>query len=130
MVFRQRLPRLNAGFARRSTWRRVPQRRTDPIAAWHHLVETHDPRGLDALLDDDAVFVSPLLHTPQRGRELAAAYLGAAFKVFFNPAFRCVREIVGAQDAMRFEFEDRSTASRSTASTSSMEQAGKIVEFR
>jgi len=31
-------------------------------------------------------------------------YLSAAFRVFFNPTFRYVREIVGASDAM-LEFE-------------------------
>jgi hypothetical protein len=75
-----------------------------PLETWHRLVRTQDPSGLDALLDDDAVFHSPVVHTPQRGKALAAAYLGAAFAVFFNPSFRYVREIVGESDAM-LEFE-------------------------
>ena len=41
---------------------------------------------------------------PQRGKALTAAYLGAAFHVFFNPNFRYVREIVGPIDAV-LEFE-------------------------
>ena len=56
------------------------------------------------MLADDAVFHSPVVHTPQAGRTLVARYLGAAFEVFFNPSFRYVREIVGASDAM-LEFE-------------------------
>ncbi len=75
-----------------------------PLTTWHRLVETRDTRGLDALLDDDAVFLSPVVHTPQRGRRLTTAYLSAAFHVFFNPSFRYVREIVGPSDAM-LEFE-------------------------
>jgi hypothetical protein len=75
-----------------------------PLAAWHRLVGANDPSGLDALLADDAVFHSPVVHTPQRGKALTAAYLGAAFHVFFNPSFRYVREIVGESDAM-LEFE-------------------------
>lgn len=75
-----------------------------PLTTWHRLVETRDVRGLDALLDDDAVFLSPVVHTPQRGRRLTTAYLSAAFHVFFNPSFRYVREIVGPSDAM-LEFE-------------------------
>ncbi|HET9205769.1 MAG TPA: nuclear transport factor 2 family protein [Burkholderiaceae bacterium] len=75
-----------------------------PLATWHRLVRTQDPSGLNALLAEDAVFHSPVVHTPQRGRELAAAYLSAAFHVFFNPTFRYVREIVGPSDAM-LEFE-------------------------
>jgi len=75
-----------------------------PLASWHRLVRTQDPSGLNALLAEDAVFHSPVVHTPQRGRTLAAAYLSAAFRVFFNPTFRYVREIVGPSDAM-LEFE-------------------------
>jgi hypothetical protein len=78
----------------------------DPQAleTWHRLVRTQDPAGLDTLLAEDVVFHSPLMHSPQRGRKLTAMYLGAAFRVFCNPTFRYVREIVGASDAM-LEFE-------------------------
>ena len=75
-----------------------------PIDAWHALVRSHDPRGLDALLADDAVFISPVVHTPQRGKAVTRAYLSAAFQVFVNPTFRYVREIRGPSDAM-LEFE-------------------------
>ena len=75
-----------------------------PIDVWHRLVQEHDPRGLDALLDPDAVFYSPVVHTPQRGKKITALYLTAAFHVFFNPSFRYVREIIGSSDAM-LEFE-------------------------
>lgn len=77
---------------------------THPIAAWHRLVNTQDPDGLDGLLADDVVFVSPVVHKPQRGKALAKVYLGAAFQVFFHPSFRYVREIIGPSDAM-LEFE-------------------------
>jgi hypothetical protein len=74
------------------------------LEAWHRLVDSRDPSGLSALLADDAVFHSPVVHTPQRGKRLAAGYLEAAFQVFFNPNFRYVREIVGDSEAM-LEFE-------------------------
>ena len=75
-----------------------------PIEAWHRLVRTQDPGGLNALLAEDAVFHSPVVHAPQCGRKLAVWYLSAAFRVFFNPGFRYVREIVGPSDAV-LEFE-------------------------
>jgi hypothetical protein len=75
-----------------------------PIATWHRLVRERNRDGLDEILDEHAVFLSPIVHTPQRGRPLTRAYLSAAFDVFFNPSFRYVREIVGATDAM-LEFE-------------------------
>ena len=74
------------------------------IQTWHHLVQTQDPSGLDSLLADEVVFLSPVVHTPQVGKAITKAYLGAAFKVFFNPTFRYVREIIGPTDAM-LEFE-------------------------
>jgi SnoaL-like domain len=74
------------------------------LETWHRLVRTHDPSGLNALLAEDAVFYSPVVHTPQHGRKLTSWYLNAAFRVFFNPSFRYVREIVGPSDAV-LEFE-------------------------
>jgi hypothetical protein len=74
------------------------------IEAWHRLVRERDAAALQQLLDEDAVFHSPVVHTPQRGRALAAGYLGAALDVFCAPEFRYVREIVGEYDAM-LEFE-------------------------
>lgn len=75
-----------------------------PIARWHRILERRDPRDLQLLIAEDAVFHSPVVHKPQNGRQLTVWYLAAAFKVFFNDSFRYVREIVGPNDAM-LEFE-------------------------
>ena len=75
-----------------------------PIAIWHQLVKERNVRGLDALLADEAVFLSPVVHTPQVGKAITKAYLAAAFQVFFNPSFRYVRELTGDRDAV-LEFE-------------------------
>lgn len=102
----------------------------DALDTWHRLVRTRDPSGLDALLAEEAVFHSPVVHTPQRGRALAAAYLGAAFKVFASPAFRYVREIVGASDAMlEFETEVDGVAVNGV-DIIRWNAAGQIVEFK
>jgi hypothetical protein len=74
------------------------------LESWHQLVRSRDPSGLHALLAEDAVFHSPVVHTSQRGRAIVAKYLGAAFQVFFNSRFRYVREITGPSDAV-LEFE-------------------------
>lgn len=75
-----------------------------PIDTWHQLVENADPSGLNSLLAEDAVFHSPVVHTPQRGKALTKAYLSAAFLVLFNGRFRYLREIRGSHDAL-LEFE-------------------------
>jgi hypothetical protein len=101
-----------------------------PLEIWHRLVREHDPSGLNALLAEDAVFYSPVVHTPQRGRKLVAGYLSAAFHVFFNPTFRYVREIVGASDAMlEFETEIDGTLVNGV-DLIKWNDAGQIVEFK
>lgn len=100
------------------------------IETWHHLVRTQDPSGLNALLAEDVVFYSPVVHTPQRGKKLDAMYLGAAFHVFFNPGFRYVREIVGESDAM-LEFETEVDGVLvNGVDLIKWNSAGQIVEFK
>lgn len=75
-----------------------------PIQTWHQLVQQGSPAGLERLIAEDAVFHSPVVHAPQRGKQVTIGYLSAAFHVFFNETFQYVREIVGPSDAM-LEFE-------------------------
>ena len=78
--------------------------RIDTLALWHRAVSERDATHLDALLADDAVFHSPVVHTPQVGKAKAALYLQAAVHVLGNDSFRYVREVVGANDAV-LEFQ-------------------------
>lgn len=75
-----------------------------PLAAWHRIVREGNGSGIAALLADDVVFHSPVVHTPQVGKRITTHYLMAAVQVFFNPGFRYVREVVGERDAV-LEFE-------------------------
>ncbi len=78
----------------------------DTLSTWHALVVTRNTKGLDALLADDVVFHSPVVHTPQTGKAITKQYLGAAFHVFFNETFKYIREIIGARDAaLEFQVE-------------------------
>lgn len=70
------------------------------LAAWHHVVTSRDPAALHALLDEDVVFHSPVVHTPQRGRAITFQYLMGAMHVLNNAQFRYLREIVGDSDAL------------------------------
>ena len=76
----------------------------DAIEAWHEVVETRDPKRLHALLDPDAVFESPVVHTPQQGRDLAMAYLLGAMQVLGSNHFRYTGEWRSADGAV-LEFE-------------------------
>lgn len=70
------------------------------IKNWHQLLNRRDTTGLENLLADDAVFHSPIVHTPQRGKDVTALYLSAAFQVLVNDSFHYVREVEGANDAV------------------------------
>lgn len=74
------------------------------LARWHAYMEGgSDPALLADLLADDAVFHSPVVHTPQVGKPVVMAYLVAASHVLGNEAFRYVRELVDG-DEMMLEF--------------------------
>jgi len=70
------------------------------IDAWHRLVQQRDMAALNTLLDDDVVFHSPVVHTPQRGKAITTQYLTGAMQVLNNASFRYVREVIGAHDAV------------------------------
>ncbi|MEP6823782.1 MAG: nuclear transport factor 2 family protein [Ramlibacter sp.] len=74
------------------------------LSTWHELVQSRNAKGLGALLADDVVFHSPVVHTPQVGKAVTTQYLAAAFHVFFNQTFHYVREIAGPRDAV-LEFQ-------------------------
>ena len=74
------------------------------IERWHRVVESRDASGLDALLADDATFLSPIVHAPQVGRALTAGDLRAAKQILDNGSFRYVNEWYGERSAV-LEFE-------------------------
>ena len=71
------------------------------LARWHAYMEGgSDPALLSALLADDAVFHSPVVHTPQVGKPVVMAYLVAASHVLGNDKFHYVRELVDGNEMM------------------------------
>ena len=70
------------------------------MATWYQVAKDRDVEGLYNLLDEDAVFHSPVVHTPQIGKAITGKYLSAAFDVFFNESFTYVREVHGEGQAI------------------------------
>ena len=77
-----------------------------PSELWEHIAKSGDFDLLDQLLADDVVFESPIVHTPQVGRAVTKAYLGAAVQVLNGPEFRWVDRWFGEQSAV-LELETR-----------------------
>ena len=80
------------------------------LVRWYDYVKTKDRAVLWDALHPDAVFESPVVHTPQYGREITFKYLsvGRAFPLSASG---------GAKPARSSNSKARSTASGSTAST-------------
>lgn len=103
---------------------------TTALAAWHQIVAARSPRGLTALLADDVVFYSPIVHTPQVGKPITTQYLAAALHVFGNDSFRYVREVVGEHDAVLEFMVEIEGISVNGVDMIKWNDAGQIVEFK
>jgi hypothetical protein len=85
------------------------------IKKWHDQTHGKFPGGLDALLADDIIFYSPVVFTPQEGKELAKLYLMAAGNTFggdnakkggdlAESSFKYTKEVLSGNQAI-LEFE-------------------------
>jgi hypothetical protein len=115
------------------------------IERWHAHTRGELANGLDQLLDDDVVFYSPIVFTPQRGKAITTLYLQAAGQTLpgekesgstqteSNGApkgFRYTKEILDGYNAV-LEFE--TTIEGKYVNGIDMitcNDAGKITEFR
>ena len=71
------------------------------LARWHAVIAGgSDPQVLAAIIREDAVFHSPVVHRPQVGRPIVVAYLAAAGQTLGNNSFSYVRELVDGDNAM------------------------------
>lgn len=95
---------------------------------WHDLLESHDKDALYALLHPDCVFWSPVVHTPQRGRDITFAYLSAAQEAF-NDGFHYLREIVDGNNAV-LEFECRMGDISVNGVDMIVAEGDQIIEFK
>jgi len=87
------------------------------IEKWHRFLAGKFPGGLDELLADDVVFYSPVVFTPQKGKDITKLYLNAAGGTFGGlggssgggksaSKFRYTKEVLsGNQAVLEFETE-------------------------
>ncbi len=75
------------------------------LKKWHEVIDGgSQPEALSAIMREDAVFHSPVVHTPQKGRPIVVAYLSAAGATLGNDSFQYLREIVDGNNAV-LEFQ-------------------------
>lgn len=101
------------------------------LAKWHEFIESgSDPQVLSEILHDDAVFHSPVVHTPQRGKPIVMAYLTAAGATLGNDSFTYVREIDGGQDVMLEFTTDMDGIHVNGVDIIRFDEDGKITDFK
>lgn len=105
------------------------------IAAWHSYMRGQPDGGFDAaalrsLLADDVVFHSPVVHTPQVGRDKTFMYLAAAARVLGNAEFAYVRELVDGDNAMLEFTTTLEGIAINGIDLIRFDEAGRIVDFK
>jgi hypothetical protein len=100
------------------------------VEDWNRVVATGKRELLNELLSEDVVFHSPVVHSPQRGKELAIKYLSGAFYVLKNESFRYVREIIGKRDAVLEFVTEIDGIVINGVDMIKWDHDGKIVDFK
>jgi len=73
---------------------------TPVIDRWLDVIENGQTDELDDMLAEDAVFYSPAVFTPQRGKAKTAAYLRAAEHMFSGTNFHYVNKWIDSHSAV------------------------------
>ncbi len=111
------------------------------LERWHQHLRGELPGGLDQLLHEDCVFYSPVVFTPQLGKQLTKLYLNAAGNTFSEgkaeerpgtpgSKFRYTREVVSGNDVV-LEFETEMEGKYINGiDMMTFDEDGKITEFK
>lgn len=113
------------------------------VAQWHSYLRGEVAGGFDELLDDEVVFYSPIVFTPQRGKQITSLYLQAAAQTFpgdgvaSSPespgpsgSFHYTKTVLGDDTAI-LEFETTMEGKYvNGVDIIRCNNAGRIIEFR
>ncbi|RON40126.1 polyketide cyclase [Pseudomonas frederiksbergensis] len=101
----------------------------ESLTLWHAMIRTGNLQGLPELLDPQAVFRSPMAHTPYPGAAVVSMILNTVFEVFEN--FEYHRELATA-DGLNVVLEFSANVGGKALKGIDMirfDEQGKIVEF-
>ena len=100
------------------------------IKEWHEIVKSGNTEKLSTLIDRDCIFYSPVVFTPQEGKEVTLKYLSAAALVFGDKSFTYTKEIINKNNAcLEFELE-LNNIKINGVDLISWNKENKIIEFR
>lgn len=101
----------------------------DTLHAWHQFVASQDTDLLQSILAEDCVFLSPVVHSPQRGRDITLLYLTGAMHVL-QDGFRYQKEIVDGRHAVLEFICEVDGLEINGVDIISFDEAGQICEFK
>ena len=102
----------------------------NPIKKWHKVVKLRDYDLLKSILADDIIFYSPIVYTPQKGKDIAIKHLVAASEVFNTGNFSYDKEVIqGQQASLEFSLNINDTEINGI-DLISWNNDGKINEFK
>ena len=74
------------------------------INKWKSIIKSGNSEKLHLIIDSNAIFFSPVVFAPQKGKELVLKYLSAAVKVFQKSKFSYINEVMD-KNSMFGEFK-------------------------
>jgi hypothetical protein len=101
----------------------------ESLSLWHAMIRTGDLKALPGLLDAQAVFRSPMAHTPYPGAPVVSMILNTVFQVFED--FTYHRELASA-DGLNVVLEFSARVGEKQLKGIDMirfNEQGKIVDF-
>jgi hypothetical protein len=110
------------------------------IKKWHEHIKGEFPGGFDELLADDVIFYSPIVFSPQKGKDLTTLYLMAAGNTFGGDqsrdgtlqesSFKYIKEVLDGNQAI-LEFETQIDGKYvNGVDIITFNSEGKISEFK
>lgn len=102
------------------------------LKRWHQFVDTRNPQILDEILTDEVVFHSPVVWTPQKGKQLTQLYLTAAVSILNDKdaSFSYVKEIVQGNHLILEFVADIDGISINGIDMVELNQQGQIIDFK
>ena len=110
----------------------IPENGYQPqLQSWmDYMLKGHDRTVLWDMLHPDVVFKSPVVHTPQEGRDITFAYLSAAGNTLGNDAFTYTR-VFDCGDKAVLEFETEMDGVHVNGiDMIEWDEDGKIIDFK
>ena len=100
------------------------------LQRWHGIIKSRDHDALRDLLHPDVVFESPVVHRPQRGRDITFKYLTSATKVLGGPTFSYVGEWTSDTGAVLEFTNDVDGITINGVDIISFDVGGRITHFK